>query len=394
MAETLFYRVQGTIVDWLIFNNLGQLLSQGQSPSADFEITGPAVRVVTGQDVLATSAIVPSRQYRQILQAVPFVIEESLAMDVEDCFFALGEREDSGEVSVAVVDNRLMEIWCSSIDEHGHDVRALVAEHSLVQNEVDATIVSDGERLHINGRGLGSATVRIDEAGIVLSDLSEDSIIDVWLQEEGNPALNLVLEELEAAGVEVRRSSSTESPFEHLCRAYDGSSINLLQGAYKRVEKKTSNSNLWQSVAILTACAVLVHLAMLVGQGWYLQQQASGFHVQTMAIYEQAFPNDRNVRDIKRRWDSHLGKKDSSTNVFIPLFAQSTRELSAGGLTLSSVNFNESRGDLVLQVIGNRSEDLVQYAQLLTSKGLDAEIGTITQEDGGVRGSVRIKGAS
>ena len=73
------------------------------------------------------------------------------------------------------------------------------------------------------------------------------------------------------------------------------------------------------------------------------------------------------------------------------LFAQSSRGLMSAGLTLSNVNFNESRGDLILQVEGRRSEELVQYTQQLTGQGLSAEIGTITQENDGVRGSIKVK---
>jgi hypothetical protein len=46
---------------------------------------------------------------------------------------------------------------------------------------------------------------------------------------------------------------------------------------------------------------------------------------------------------------------------------------------------------LILQVIGKRSEELVEFTQRLTREGLDAEIGTINQDSGTVRGSIKIR---
>lgn len=395
MADTLFYRQVETSCEWLVFNSQGQLLSRGVADEPDFDHDGPSVCVVSGFDVLNTRAAVPSRQYRQILQAAPYVVEDNLAMNVEDCFFALGDHNDRGEVAVAVVASDLMETWAAHIDGLSVDVRVLLAEHELVKGDADASVVVDGERLHLNSTESGRATICAGELGLVLSAMGGETIVDIAMPEEHDPAIDLQLNELEAAGVDVRRTTFTESSFEHLCRSYNGSEINLLQGIYRRTEKRTEGSSLWRSVTILAACAILIHIGTLVAKGWYLQRQADAFYAETMAIYKKTFPNDRNVRDIRRRWNSHLGKQESSDgNDFMALFAQSARELTGAGLSLSTVNFNENRGDLVLQVLGRRSEELVQYAQKLNSAGLDAEIGTITQEEGGVRGSIRVRGAS
>ena len=115
---------------------------------------------------------------------------------------------------------------------------------------------------------------------------------------------------------------------------------------------------------------------------------------ETRAIYAQTFPNERNVRDIRRRWNSHLGKQEVTGNAFISLLSRSTRQLASSGLSLVNINFNESRGDLVLQVLGKQSEALVEYSQTLRGQGLEVEIGTITQDDRGVRGSIRVRDPS
>jgi hypothetical protein len=55
------------------------------------------------------------------------------------------------------------------------------------------------------------------------------------------------------------------------------------------------------------------------------------------------------------------------------------------------VNYNESRGDLVLQLETARSDGLIAYSQTLDKAGYDAVIGTINQGEESVKGSVKIK---
>ena len=65
--------------------------------------------------------------------------------------------------------------------------------------------------------------------------------------------------------------------------------------------------------------------------------------------------------------------------------------MSGSDLVLSNINYNDSRGDLILQVQASRSEKMVAFVQQLTAQGLKAEIGTISQEADLVKGSVKIK---
>ena len=390
MADTLFFRQSADSFEWLKFNGQGQLLAAGESQLAEIEVDGLAIFVVPGADVLHTTAVVPSRQYRQILQAVPYVIEESLAVDIEACFFALGDRTPQDEIEVAVVDLELMRTWYEEIATSHLDVAVVVTEHDLVNAGSRNAVLLDEGRAHIDLQNNASVTLPEGELALAAEVLEEGVQLDIWSASTLPQKVDLQLKELEAAGVQVERLESTETPFERLCRGYTGAEINLLQGPFKRQERQSSRMNVWRSVAVLAAAALFLHIAGLAGQGWYLQTKASEFEDETRALYAAIFPEDRNVRDIRRRWNAHLGKQQTTDGGFISLLSRSTRQLDGSGLTLININFNESRGDLVLQVTGKQSEALVEYAQALISMGLDAEIGTITQDDDGVRGSVRV----
>ncbi|MBL6689655.1 MAG: hypothetical protein ISP91_04620 [Pseudomonadales bacterium] len=403
MAETLFFRKAESSLQWLLFDQFGNKKEEGRDSLQDFneqfdEFAGRVIFVTAGEDVLLTLANVPSRQYRQIVQAVPYVVEEQLATDVEDCFFALGERNYQGEILVSVCDLDAMEARIEFLSRVDLVVDTMVSETSLVpvpESAQAVAVVLDGSRVHVRqGNGCG-LTLPSAQLPLVLGAGSERSGITVTGNEEAFETIALQLGELEAAEEKIERQVIEESGFYLLCCQYTGSETNLLQGPYKVETKRSGGLVVWRSVAVLGGVALLLHLLLLAGQGVFLSRKASEYQSAASSLYESVFPNDRNVRDVRRRWDSHLGRSsDDSGGDFISLLAQATQGIPGAGLTLQNVNFNESRGDLILQVLGDRSEALVQYTQKLTSAGLEAEIGTISQEGDSVRGSIKVRGGA
>lgn len=403
MAETLFFRKAESSLQWLLFDQYGNKKEEGQDSLLDFnerfdEFTGRVIFIVPGEDVLLTLANVPSRQYRQIVQAVPYVVEEQLATDVEDCFFALGERNYQSEILVSVCDLDAMEAWTEFLFQVDLVVDTMVSETSLVPaaaNAEDVNAVLDGSRVHVrqgNGYGL---TLPSAQLPLALGAESEHSGITVTGNEAAIETISLQLGELEAAEENVERQVIEESGFYLLCCQFTGNETNLLQGPFRVEVRRSGGQMVWRSVAVLAGVALLLHLLLLAGQGVFLSRKASEYQAAASSLYKSVFPDDRNVRDVRRRWNSHLGRSGGdSGGDFIPLLAQATQGLPGAGLTLQNVNFNESRGDLILQVLGDRSEALVQYTQKLTSGGLEAEIGTISQEGDSVRGSIKVRGGA
>lgn len=395
MAELFFYRLQDDGFEWLRYNGQGQLAVHGEGDEsalrdAALEVDCERVLIVPGDQVLLTTANVPSKNARQIAQAVPYVIEEQIAADIEDSFFALGERNSEGDVPVAVIDLALMESWVEKLKALELETTRVVAEFSLLSAN-EATAVVDGDQMHVNLPGM-AATLPLADLPLVVSLLPEPlEHLQLVVHENSESEIQLVASELSASDIEVSVRTTAHAALLELCAGFGGTEINLLQGPYRVERKRKRSQSGWLSVAVLGGVAVFLHLLLQFGQGYYLSTRASGFEQQAMTLYQSIFPKDRNIRDLRRRWNNHLGKSGSGGGDFVPLFAQSARGLDAAGLTLNNVNFNESRGDLILQVLADQSDALVRYAQQLSNQGLEAEIGTITQEEDGVRGSIRVR---
>ena len=133
-------------------------------------------------------------------------------------------------------------------------------------------------------------------------------------------------------------------------------------------------------------------MVLTAGQGFYLNQQATDLEQEAIALYQSVFPKDSNTRDIARRWRSRLSGSGATNQVGLgALMEVVSQRLSGSGLTLDNLNYNASRGDLVLQLSGRQSDQIMALAEGLMGAGFQAEIGTISQENAAVRGSLRIR---
>jgi len=417
MAENLFLRL-GRVngedhLEWLLLDEASgiiRLRGEGNRQaftqiSTSVDISGETYVMLRGEDILLTSAKVPSKQPRQILQAVPFIVEESLAQDVEDCHFAIGDRNSAGDVNVAIIDRELLQqrlnllkellIQPSTITCDVLQLNALQKNAGQAEQENSCQVLLEADRALIRySQDLGVAVPAHSLAmALTLVPQEKKSQLYIGMSDPDDEAFALTLAQINAELPAPAQITTLDyHPFEQLCRHFDTAAINLLQGQFRVEIKRASRPGSWRSVGILAACVFAVHVLLMLGQGLYFGGKADRLEAEALALYTDVFPNDRNVRDLKRRWRAHLGESNTASGaVFLDLFAGAAKLLPAGSVTLNNVNYNESRGDLVLQLETARSDGLIAYSQTLDKAGYDAVIGTINQGDESVKGSVKIK---
>lgn len=408
MVENLYLRLSDSGIEWLLFDpSVEEVSARGHGDFealADFiaarQWDGEVIVLVSASCVTLHDVNIPSKQPRQIQQAVPYAVEESLAVDTDKCHFAISKRAASGDLSVAVISRLLLDGWLTSLKELGIPasfvaIDALQVPCFAAQAQPRTTVLVESSSVII--RTNQSAGYYLDRsqlaAGIGFLDETERAAVDLWVESDLLSGMDLTLNQLIAEfDTQIQTEALAYPPFEFLCRNFSEDTINLLQGDYQVEKKSSGKTQVWRSAAILTGCALLLHLVMTTGQAVYLDIRATRVEAEVHALYAEIFPKDRNVTDIKRRWQSHLrGGNSDEGDKFVELFGTAAGSLAGSNLVLNNVNFNESRGDLILQLEAPRSEQLVLFSQTLSKLGLDAEIGTISQEDNAVRGSIKVK---
>ena len=402
MSENLTVRLQGRHIDWLLLDEVSGIVRlRGKAEFEEFAAlikdiswTGETRVLIGGEDVLLTSAKIPSRQQRQIIQAVPYAVEEELASNVDDCHFALGKRDSNGELEVAVISLTAMRSVLAELKAAGLQPAFMSVDLLMIPRGEGTNILIDGERAHLLTADNRGFTTSISQLALMVSLLHENDRhqLHVHFHPDAGEDVELCLSQIEASeSVNLQQHELDYHPFEFMCRDFNRNNINLLQGEFKVEETRSASRNGWRAAAILAGCAFLAHILLTLGQGMYLQMRASAYADEATTLYKEVFPDDRNVRDMRRRWRGHLGGTSTDTGLFLPLFEETATVISGSSLVLQNFNYNESRGDLILQLIAPRSVQLVLFVERLIQAGLQAEIGTISQDENSVRGSIKVK---
>ncbi len=411
MAENLYLRLAETgssddpviHLEWMLLDETSGIVRfRGEGGLHDFQAlreelsyTGQTHVMIPSEDVLLTEAVVPTKQPKQILQAVPYLVEEQLASDVEACHFAIGPRSDQGEVAVAVIEQNRMVYWQSIIKAAGVSPDIVTVDVLALPNSGTCGVLVEGERALVKmGTESGvpiSSDLIATTVGMLASESKENVLLYVAANDE--QAIDLQVTQLNAELDQPIEVTYLEySPFESLCRTLDRKVLNLLQGEFKVTEKKQSSAGSWRSVAMLAVGAFVLHLFLVLGEAVYLDLEAQGLEREARTLYAEVHPNDRNVRDLRRRWQNHLrGGGSSAGGEFMGLFVETTKNIPGANLSLDNVNYNDGRGDLVLQLRSGQSEQLIQFVETLNRVGLVAEVGTINQVEGSVKGTVKVK---
>ncbi len=126
----------------------GDVIASGNS-SSDLlaEICSESSKVIVffpQQDILLASPQLPPKATKQQLNAIAYNIEEFLAEDIEDCFFAVLSQQADYRVPVATVNRETMDNWVQFLTSNHINTRYILAPFYLCpwsdDNDLLATI--------------------------------------------------------------------------------------------------------------------------------------------------------------------------------------------------------------------------------------------------------------
>ncbi len=102
----------------------------------------PVTVFIPQQMVLQTSAQMPPRANKQQLNAISYAIEDQLAEDIENCFFAVLPQQDDGSVPVAVIDQQKMDEISLLLAEYHLQVRLILPQMYLCPWSGDSSVIA------------------------------------------------------------------------------------------------------------------------------------------------------------------------------------------------------------------------------------------------------------
>ena len=132
LNRILFHDASLQRFDWCRFDSATQLAETGEGEIEQLGrlfSPGSAVSVYIPQQLLLMTAVqMPPRASKQQINAIAFAIEDQLAQDIEECFFAVLPQQQDDSVPVAVISQATMDELTLLLAEHHIQVRTILPQ--------------------------------------------------------------------------------------------------------------------------------------------------------------------------------------------------------------------------------------------------------------------------
>ncbi len=437
MAEILYIRLGSQAQDevsWLIFSSTEQeIIASGELANAQQlnELTDKAqqrlVKVfVPGCDVLLKRLTVPTKSQRATRSAVPYMLEDELAQDVDQLFFAyadIASDSDNYNCFVAITDKAQMLQWQTWLADAEIQVKTIQPE-TLAIPYVDGQWSAIALRpVNISENSDGSSNTSSYETQIVVrrgewqgftldsdawqfalqhviakshasdiqsstTDEQSDLIINAY---SDLPNLNEISEQ---NGLTINKAQA-ELPLALLAQHCQNSQFNLLQGEFKLKERRSKNVNNWLWAAGIAVCALLLNVGYKGAQLWQLSAQQEQVEAQIIARYKKAFPSAKKIRigTIKSQLNrkiAQLGGSSDQTGFLTMLSKVQPAFAKVPELKPESLKFDGKRQELRLQAIADDYQHFERFKRALNAANLTVKQGAQNNQGEQVTGSFSI----
>lgn len=354
-----------------------QQVASGVSSSVLFseaQMAGGWTLVLPVEAVTTCAVNLPTRKARWLRQALPFAVEELLAEDVELMHLALGEQLADGRHRVFAVRRSWLASWlalCATPPQ-------TIAVDADLLPATGTALLAVHERWLLGGENVTRMALQAQD-WLQLSALCAQPQV-AWHSPQRSPLQP------------VEESHAVADPFVWL--AQQPLRNNLAQGEFA-VQSGAGKWQRWRPLLGLVGLWLVLQWSFNLAQAWHLQRQADDYAAASAALYQELFPQDTKLVNLRAQFDQHLqaGSGTGQTRL-LGLLAQVSAALTADGgrLQISQVDFSEARGDLAMQVQAPGFAELEGLRERLQDSGLVVQLGSASREGSGVSARVVIGG--
>ena len=377
-----------------------------------------------------------SGQRKHLNTALPYMLEEDLAEDVDTLHLASQLSSDKENVSVSGFSHKPFQALLAVMDGQGLSVDNVLAEAQLLETEAgQVLILMENQSANVRIPGQSANHLDYDALRFVLEGLnrsvSEDDIVQSPDLEADSFAITSIklrfpegafsldddkIEQvrfwLAEQGWLVEEKGVNGSVFEYFASLYfsrrknlRSALVNLRSGAYQCPRRASRRLRKWKPIALVASLWLMLEIGLMVGEGITLQHHADQFWDQSAALYLEVFPQDQQVRDamesehrsinVKSRMESRLKTAGSQpgSKPFLPLL-QKVSALSAAlpeaKINPISMDFSDTTGNLVLELRAESLESVDKLLAATKSAGLMAKLDSANQEKSGVNARMTI----
>jgi len=395
--EQLLIRLGATEADpisWLVWSTAEEeIIASGELANADALSTlaeraghRAVIALAPSSEILLKWVALPPRAGRKVLSALPFMLEDELATDISEQFFAIGPKVGDSQ-AVAVVSHAKLQMWQQWLADAGLFCNHLIPDVLAVPvTENGWSVLTLGEQMLVRQdtfKGIqGEQAWLLPTLGHFTSQQEAPVVITNYAGIDLSAMPNITVSD-----------APLELPMHVLAKEAMSSSFNLLQGEYK--VKRTRN-NAWTQWRVAAVLAVLVLCTSLVDKTVTLYQLKSENAALTSEIdqaVKSGFPNIGVYRNVKLKLQYELNKlsKSGGDASMLVMLDQLSDAFASTQVKPQTLRFDATRTEIRIQAQGKSFEALEQFRRQAEGAGFTVEQGAINNRDDNVIGTVSIR---
>ena len=400
MSERLIIRLGSQVTDtinWLVGSDGEQEIIASGTLNDAHELSTLSQRaarclvfvLVPGADIGFFEVELPKTNRRQALKAMPFMLEDELASDVEQMHFVPGQSVGNNQ-SVYVVDKSKLALWLSWLTAANITVKQMLPDWlalPLPSTDDAVSIIELDNQLLIR---------QSTEQGLTIAS----DWFDSWLAFTAELQPQLLLENYGASEQVTQHDANWQArdtllPMQCLAMGVNQSKVNLLIGEFAPAQRHTT-LHLWRSVAVVSVVAVLlifVEKFYLINQ---LTAQKTVVMANSQAIYLQLNPDAKRLNRLKYRVKQQLKQVTSGggQSHFLPMMASLNNAFAkVPQIKPVSIKYDDKRRELRIQANADSYQQFEAFKRQLSTT-FTVTTGAMNNNGSKVNGSLTIKVAS
>ena len=124
---TFLFNHPNKIYFWVICDKTGAIIQKGQSKSLKDVVSVKKLNKIEGfiySPLLSNKKIeVPPARNSQILESIPYLLEDNILGKIEDYHFVMTNRNERGEANVALIPKNFMDQEINNLYEEGVNIQ-------------------------------------------------------------------------------------------------------------------------------------------------------------------------------------------------------------------------------------------------------------------------------
>ncbi|MDG1752896.1 MAG: type II secretion system protein GspL [Thalassotalea sp.] len=403
MTENLIIRLGSNyndVIHWMVWAAheqeiiaSGQLSNAGQlSQLTDKAQSRDVVVLVPSCDVALKSLHVPAKSQKAIRQAAPYMLEDELAQDVEQLFFAYGDNKqvsNNDNCFVAVVEHQQMLLWLSWLND------ANIATKRMLP---DVLALPDAQEQW--------QAIMIGDQVLLKQSHWQGSLFDENLWQQANHLwknldnVNInAFSSLPVCDENVATHPQPEElPLALFAQQLPQQKFNLLQGEFQVKSKRSPVIKTWAWAAGIALMALFVNIGLKSATLWQINSQNVALEQQIIEKYKSAFPNTQRVRistirsQLKRKM-AEIGATNNDESFLMMLSKIQPAFSQVSQLKPESIKFDGNRNELRMQATASGYQQFEQFKTLLENQQFSVSQGAQNNQGDQVTGSFSITAA-